>query len=54
MNQGKRIYCKLQNILFRVPLASSDNLDRAILTNQSQAVIWAIGPVNSKVILGFL
>lgn len=30
------------------PLAAYDSWDKPILTNQSQAVIWAVGPLNSK------
>ncbi len=30
------------------PLLAGDSTDQPIKTNSSQAVIWAIGPVNSK------
>ncbi|KAF0294155.1 Protein Skeletor, isoforms B/C [Amphibalanus amphitrite] len=33
-------------LTFQRPLAAGDGFDQAILTNSSQAVIWAIGPVN--------
>ena len=33
-------------LTFQRPLAAGETLDREILTNSSQAVIWAIGPVN--------
>lgn len=37
-------------LTYRQPLAASDNgLDQTIQVNGSQAVIWAIGPVNNKV-----
>ena len=34
-------------LTFQRPLAAGDGFDQEILTNSSQAVIWAIGPVNS-------
>ena len=36
-------------LTYRQPLRAVDAYDKVIYTNQSQAVIWAIGPVNSKV-----
>ena len=36
-------------LTYRRPLDKDDQYDSAILTNQSQAVIWAMGPINSKV-----
>ena len=36
------------SILIRLPLRGNDRYDQQILTNSSQPVIWAIGPVNSK------
>ena len=33
-------------LTFRRPLAASDEYDKAILPNTTQAVFWAIGPVN--------
>ena len=36
-------------LTFRQPLLAGDRFDKPILTNTSQPVIWAIGPVNSKV-----
>jgi len=35
-------------LTFQRPLAASDARDRAIATNGSQAVIWAVGPVNAQ------
>ncbi|XP_023944078.2 protein Skeletor, isoforms B/C isoform X4 [Bicyclus anynana] len=35
-------------VTFQRPLRGSDRLDLAVLTNASQPVIWAIGPLNSK------
>ncbi len=37
-------------LTFRRPLLAGDKFDRQVFTNQSQAVIWAIGPVNNKVV----
>ena len=36
-------------LTYRRPLARDDQYDTSISTNQSQAVIWAMGPINSKV-----
>ena len=36
-------------LTYRQPLRAVDAYDKVIYTNQSQAVIWAIGPVNKKV-----
>ena len=36
-------------LTYRQPLRAVDAYDKVIHTNQSQAVIWAIGPVNTKV-----
>ena len=36
-------------LTYRRPLAKDDQYDTSISTNQSQAVIWAMGPINSKV-----
>ena len=36
-------------LTFRQPLKASEKYDIEILTNQTQPIIWAIGPVNSKV-----
>ena len=33
-------------VTYQRPLKASDELDKPIFTNQSQAVIWAIGPLN--------
>lgn len=33
---------------YRLPLRGNDRFDQQILTNDTQSVIWAIGPVNSK------
>jgi len=35
-------------LTYRRPLARDDQYDTSISTNQSQAVIWAMGPINSK------
>lgn len=35
-------------LTYRQPLRAVDAYDKVIYTNQSQAVIWAIGPVNKK------
>ncbi|OXU29814.1 hypothetical protein TSAR_013407 [Trichomalopsis sarcophagae] len=35
-------------VTYQRPLKASDELDRQIYTNISQAVIWAIGPLNDK------
>ena len=36
-------------LTYRRPLGRDDQYDTAISTNQSQAVIWAMGPINSQV-----
>ena len=36
-------------LTYRQPLRGNDKFDQTIYTNQSQPIIWAIGPVNSKV-----
>ena len=41
-------------LTYRQPLRAVDAYDKVIHTNQSQAVIWAIGPVNKKVFQGKL
>lgn len=35
-------------VTYQRPLKASDELDRPILTNTSQAIIWAIGPLNER------
>jgi len=35
-------------LTFRQPLAARDKFDSQIFTNDSQPIIWAIGPVNNK------
>ncbi|XP_067212523.1 protein Skeletor, isoforms B/C isoform X3 [Linepithema humile] len=35
-------------VTYQRPLKASDELDRPILTNRSQAIIWAIGPLNER------
>lgn len=35
-------------VTYQRPLKASDELDRTILTNQTQAIIWAIGPLNER------
>lgn len=35
-------------VTYRRPLLASDNLDHTIYTNGSQAVLWAIGPLNQR------
>lgn len=35
-------------VTYQRPLRASDELDRPILTNKSQAIIWAIGPLNER------
>ena len=41
-------------LTYRRPLARDDQYDTSISTNQSQAVIWAMGPINSKVNQNYL
>lgn len=33
---------------YQRPLKASDELDRQVLTNRSQAIIWAVGPLNER------
>lgn len=40
-------------VTYQRPLKASDELDKQILTNQSQAVIWAIGPLNQRLEVSF-
>lgn len=35
-------------VTYQRPLKASDELDRPIVTNGSQAIIWAIGPLNER------
>ncbi|XP_060880277.1 protein Skeletor, isoforms B/C [Metopolophium dirhodum] len=35
-------------VTYQRPLKSKDNLDLPILTNNSQPIIWAVGPLNDK------
>lgn len=35
-------------VTYRRPLRASDSLDHTIYTNRSQAVLWAIGPLNQR------
>lgn len=35
-------------VTYQRPLRPSDEFDRQIYTNQSQAVIWGIGPLNER------
>ncbi|KAE9527613.1 hypothetical protein AGLY_012893, partial [Aphis glycines] len=35
-------------VTYQRPLKSKDNLDLPILTNKSQPIIWAVGPLNDK------
>lgn len=35
-------------VTYKRPLHASDSLDHAIYTNRSQAIIWAIGPLNQR------
>nr|CAD7267981.1 unnamed protein product [Timema shepardi] len=35
-------------VTYQRPLGAQDELDRAVLTNGSQPVIWAVGPLNSR------
>jgi hypothetical protein len=35
-------------VTYQRPLKAQDELDIDILTNRSQAVIWAIGPLNAR------
>ncbi|KAH1009533.1 hypothetical protein HUJ04_001872 [Dendroctonus ponderosae] len=35
-------------VTFQRPLKASDQFDLPILTNQSQAIIWAVGPLNQR------
>lgn len=35
-------------VTYQRPLRASDAYDRPVLTNQSQAIIWAIGPLNQR------
>ena len=36
-------------LTYRRPLGKDDQYDSAIVTNQSQSIIWAMGPINNKV-----
>ena len=40
---------KFTMLTYRQPLTGKDRYDQTIFTNGSQPVIWAVGPVNSKV-----
>lgn len=35
-------------VTYQRPLKPADELDRQIFTNKSQAIIWAIGPLNQR------
>lgn len=35
-------------VTYQRPLKASDELDRTIFTNTTQAIIWAIGPLNER------
>ncbi|CAG9821915.1 unnamed protein product [Phaedon cochleariae] len=35
-------------VTYQRPLRASDQYDRPILTNRSQAIIWAVGPLNQR------
>ncbi|XP_061941831.1 protein Skeletor, isoforms B/C isoform X4 [Apis cerana] len=35
-------------VTYQRPLKTSDELDRQILTNRSQPIIWAVGPLNER------
>ena len=35
-------------VTYQRPLKASDELDRQIITNRSQAIIWAVGPLNER------
>lgn len=35
-------------VTYQRSLKAADELDRPVLTNGSQAIIWAIGPLNSR------
>nr|XP_050869082.1 protein Skeletor, isoforms B/C isoform X1 [Vespula vulgaris] len=35
-------------VTYQRPLKASDELDRQVLTNRSQAIIWAVGPLNER------
>lgn len=35
-------------VTYQRPLAARDSLDKAVLTNGSQPVIWAVGPLNQR------
>ena len=35
-------------VTYQRSLKAADELDRTVLTNTSQAIIWAIGPLNSR------
>lgn len=35
-------------VTYQRALKAADELDRPVLTNQSQPVIWALGPLNSR------
>ncbi len=35
-------------VTYQRPLKSADNFDRPIFVNQSQAILWAIGPLNQR------
>ena len=40
-------------LTYRRPLGKDDQYDSAIVTNQSQSIIWAMGPINNKVGTGY-
>lgn len=35
-------------VTYQRPLAARDHLDKAVLTNGTQPVIWAVGPLNQR------
>lgn len=35
-------------VTYQRPLKANDELDRQIITNGSQAIVWAIGPLNER------
>lgn len=35
-------------VTYQRPLRASDELDRSVITNGTQAIVWAIGPLNER------
>lgn len=35
-------------VTYQRPLRAADELDKAVRTDKTQPIVWAIGPLNSK------